>query len=183
MFISSRLSFLEYRFFQVLFCLRESCRDDRSLLYIGSHLKTLDQRNYSVQINDSPPPLKLQNTYLLQNVAFGDLGKVQQPQSSLQLVKETSHFIPSSTFICCVCLAVMSKGFCLGLQLSLPGLMLLRGVTGLTSLSKEGNVMADNVQMHARFTAFLHTPEGFHVMLSCYYVFLKVQNQKHTSKK
>lgn len=40
-----------------------------------------------------------------------------------------------------------------------------RGATRLTSLSKEGNVMADNVQTHERFTAFLQTPED---STSCY---------------
>lgn len=38
-------------------------------------------------------------------------------------------------------------------------------VTGLTRLSKEGNVMADSVQMHVRFTAFLQTSED---SMSCY---------------
>lgn len=35
----------------------------------------------------------------------------------------------------------------------------------MSSFSKDSNVMADNVQMHARFTAFLQTPED---SMSCY---------------
>lgn len=68
---------------------------------------------------------RLQNTHLLENVAFRHLGKTVQPQSSLQFLEEISHFITSPAFICCVCLAVMSKSFFLRLLPSAPNWRIL----------------------------------------------------------